>query len=382
MASMTGTTTTGTGSIPASSIKVDMSELYELEADATPLVALTQKLSKVRTVDNPQFYALELRPLAQQTTSAAYLVGDTSITLTDASIFNVDDRIINLRTGENLLITAINYGSNAITVTRATGSTAAAAGNLNDVIMRLGQAKPEASSMPVAVLAQETNHYNYTQIFREAYQIAGTAKATAQYTGDREKMQIAQCMRKVKGDMEMCGFFGERGILNSATTPRRFSSGLRAKIVTNSYNPAGTMTFAQFSDNVLAAAGRYGSSEKLLFAGENIIRALDLYGQQKLVLYSDDTTLGFKAKRVQSSFVDLIVVRHKLFRGTSLADKGFIVDPANMRRVVLRGRDMHWDKNIQAPDLDGVAGSILAEVGWEFTIEETHMYLAGITGGA
>lgn len=378
--SMRGTTTTGTGSIPASSIKVDMSELYQLEADATPLVALTQKLGKTRTVDNPQYYALELRPLAQSTPTAGYLIGDTDIVVTDAGIFNIDDRIVNMRTFENMLATAINYGTNTLTVTRAIGSTAAAAGNAADTILRLGQAKPEASSMPVSVLNQETNAYNYTQIFREAYSIAGTAKATAQYTGDREKLQIAQCMRKVKGDMEMSWFWGERGIQNASTTPRRFTGGMKSQIVTNTYNPASTITFAQFSDNVLAAAGRYGSNQKLLFAGENIIRCLDRWAFDKMFLYSDDDSLGFKTKRVTSSFVDLVVVRHKLFRGTALANKGFIVDADNIRRVVLRGRDMHWEKEIQANDFDGKAGNILAEVGFELTLEETHMYLDGISG--
>lgn len=382
MPSMRGTTTTGTGSIPASSIKVDMSELYTLEADATPLVALTQKLGRTRTVDNPRYDALELRPLAQSSTCSAYLVGDTTITVVDAGIYNIDDKIVNLRTFENILITAINHGTNVLTVTRAVGGTAAAAGNLNDTLVRIGQAKPEASSMPVSVLNQETNSYNYTQIFREAYQIAGTAKATAQYTGDREKLQVAQIARKLKGDMEMAFFWSERGIQNASTTPRRFTGGLKSQILTNVYNPASTITFAQFSDNVLAAAGRYGSQTKMLFAGENIIRCLDRWAYDKMFLYSDDDTLGFKTKRVTSTFLDLVVVRHKLFRGTALANKGFIVDMDNVRRVVLRGRDLTWEKNIQANDFDGIAGNMMGEVGFEVTLEETHMYLDGITGPA
>lgn len=381
MASLQGNQNTGvinTNSI----IKKDMSLLYELEADATPLVALTQKLNKVRTVDNPQFHAIELRPLAQSSLCSAYLVGATSVTVVDASIYNVDDRIINLRTGENLLITAINYGTNALTVTRAIGSTAAAAGNDNDTILRLGQAVPEASSMPVAVLAQESVDYNYTEIFRESYSVSGTLKSTALYTGDRVKQCIQQCMRKVKGDMEMAAFFGERGIQNASTAPRRFTRGLKAVITTNSYNPAGTLSESAFAQNVLVPAGRYGSRQKILFAGENLMRCFDTWGVNKLNLYTDDNSLGFRATLYRSSFVDLVIVRHQLFRGTDLAKKGFIVDPQNMRRVALRGREMHWDKNIQAPDYDGEAGSILAEIGWEFTLEETHMAIDGVTGPA
>lgn len=362
--------------------RLDMSELYELEGDATPLVAFSQKMNKVRRVDNPQFYSITLRPLAQSSTASAYLVGDGTITVADAGIYNVDDRIVNLRTFENMLITAINYGTNVLTVTRAVGTTVAAAGNLNDVILRIGQALPEGSSMPVAVLNQEETDYNYTQIFRESFQITNTMKAVKTYTGDEVKKRIRQVTAKVRKDMEFAAFFGERGIQNSSTTPRRFTRGLKPIITTNSYNPAGTLSEANWITNVLVPAGRYGSSTKILFAGENIMRCLDTWGQSKLNLFKEDTTLGFKSVLYRSSFVDLMVVRHKLFRGTSLADKAFIVDPANMMRVVLSGRDLGWDRNIQARDLDGEAGAILAEVGWEFPLEETHMYIAGVTGPA
>lgn len=361
-------------------IKKDMSPLYELEADATPLVALSQKLNKVRTVDNPQFYAIELRPLAQSSLCSSYLVGATDIVCVDSSIFNINDRVVNMRTFENMLVTANNTGTNTITVTRAVGSTAAAAGNNSDTILRLGQANPEASSMPVAVLAQESTDYNYTEIFRESYQVSGTLKSTALYTGDRVKQSIQQCMRKVKGDMELAAFFGERGIQNASSTPRRFTRGLKSVITSNTYNPAGTITEAQFHQNVLVPAGRYGSRQKILFAGENLLRCFDTWGTNKLNLYTEDNSLGFRATLYRSSFVDLMIVRHQLFRGTTLATKGFIVDAANMRRVVLRGRDMHWEKGIQANDFDGEAGNILAEIGWEFTLEETHMYIDGVSG--
>lgn len=380
MPSLQGTQATG-GIDTNSIIKKDMSELYQLEADATPLVALTQKLNKVRTVDNPQYHAQELRPLAQSSlANGAYLVGATTITVFDASIYNVNDRVMNLRTGENMLVTAINYGTNVLTVTRAIGTTAAAAGNANDTMLRLGQALPEASSMPIPVLAQESVDYNYTEIFRDSYSVSGTLKSTALYTGDRVKQCIQQCLRKVKGDMEMAAFFGERGIQNAATTPRRFTRGLKSVITTNSYNPAGTITEQQFAQNVLVPAGRYGSRQKIFFCGENLMRCFDTWGVNKLNLYTDDDKLGFRATLYRSSFVDLMIVRHQLFRGTDLATKGFIVDPANMRRVVLRGRDLHWEKNIQAPDFDGEAGNLLAEVGWEFTLQETHMFVDGVSG--
>jgi hypothetical protein len=373
----------GVGTQPSVSIKVEMSKLYELEPEATPLVAITQRLKKSRSVRNPRFDIQELRPLAQSTTANSYLVGATSVVVADASIFNVNDRVVNLRTFENLLVTAVDTGTNTLTVTRAFGETAAAAGNNNDVIVRIGNVSTEGASIGSMALRQEDNAYNYCQIFREPYELTNTAKVAANYTGDLEMRLIRQLGRKIKGDLEFAGIFGERSIANGSTAnARRATRGIKPWITTNTYNPAGTMTETAFAQNVLVPAGRYGSSEKILFAGENILRCLHYYGQQKMNNFQEDNTLGFKCMRYRSPFVDLLVVRHPLFRDAATAQMGLIIDPENVCRVYMEGRDLQLLKNRQANDLDGIKGEMLADTGWEVTLEETHMFLNGITGPA
>ena len=103
MASIRGAHATNSGQ--ALSNVVEMSELFELEPEATPLTAITARLKKTRTVENAQFYNQTVRPLAQYTLGAAYLVGAGTVVVTDSTIFNVTDTIVNLRTFENLRIT-------------------------------------------------------------------------------------------------------------------------------------------------------------------------------------------------------------------------------------------------------------------------------------
>lgn len=367
------------GSRPTESKIVDMSKLYELEPEASPLIAFTQKLNKVERTDNPRFDIQALRPLAQTGLCSSYLVSDTTITVTDSSWLNVNDRIVNLRTYENMLVTAIP-SSTTITVTRAVGSTSAVAGNDNDRLARIGQALPEASSIPEANLNQEDYDYNYCQIFRESYDLSETLKASKTYSGDEKKKRIRQISRKLKGDMEFAAVFGERGIQDSTGKARRFTRGLKPVISTNSYNPNSTISYTNFVDNVLVPAGRYGSSMKLLFAGENLLRCLHQWGREKLLMSQDESVLGFNITRIKSAFVDLMVVRCPLFRDSTTAKMGFIVDPENMKRRELRGLRLESDR--QANDYDGEKGELIAEAGFEFALEETHMWIEGINGPA
>ena len=380
MASIRGAHATNSGQ--ALSNVVEMSELFELEPEATPLTAITARLKKTRTVENAQFYNQTVRPLAQYTLGAAYLVGAGTVVVTDSTIFNVTDTIVNLRTFENLRITAINYGTHTLTVTRAVGTTAAAAGNLNDVIMRIGNAQPEGGNIPESVLPLESHDYNYTQIFREPYKLTNTFKATKTYLGDARKRKIEEVSRKIRVDLEMRALFGERSEDLTGSTPLRTTAGLKTKITSNSYNPAGTMTETQFSTNVLRAAGRYGAPEKLLVAGENILQCLHFYGNQKMNIFQEDNTLGFKCMRYRSPFVDLLVVRHPRLRDARPSEMGVIVDPNNLRRVVLKGRELSLKVDRQANDYDGEYGEMLFEGGWETTLEETHMMIDGVTGPA
>jgi hypothetical protein len=373
-----------TGNGPSLSNKIDMSKLYLLEPEASPLVTLTQRLNKVRTVTNPQYHTQALRPLAQETTSQAYLVGATTIVVTDSTIFNVGDTLQNQRTFENMLITAINYGTHTLTVTRAAGTTAAAAGNLNDILVRIGQASAEGAGMPESNLASEEHIFNYTQIFRESFKINGTFMATDTYTGDKLKLKAAQVARKIKGDMEMAFLYGERWITGATTSaPRRKTAGLRAHIVTNSYNPAGTMTEAQFLQNFIAPVFRVGNNpERVLLCGETILRCLHNYATSKMNIFQEDNTLGFKCMRYISPYGDLLVVRHPLMRNARNSQTAFAIDPNNISRVVLKGRDLGMQPDRQANDIDGYQAEMLAECGLEVALEETHGILDGVTGPA
>ena len=65
--------------------------------------------------------------------------------MSPAYIFTVGDVIKNARTGENMLVLTI-AGTTSVTVTRAYGSTVAAAGLAGDGIFIVGNANAEGSS--------------------------------------------------------------------------------------------------------------------------------------------------------------------------------------------------------------------------------------------
>lgn len=100
--------------------------------------------------------------------SAAYIAGATAIYVTGAGsssayIFTVGDVVKNARTGENVLVTAI-ASATELTVTRAYGTTAAAAGLAGDGLFIVGNVSEENSGARNVNTTQIDEESNYTLI--------------------------------------------------------------------------------------------------------------------------------------------------------------------------------------------------------------------------
>ncbi len=126
--------TTGTFNIEASRLRIDMAEkIAELEPNKSPLITLTKKMQRTRTVQNAEFDWLEQELGARWdaiNNVAGYNDAATSIVVDNGAYFRVGDLAKVPRTGETLLITAIS--TNTLTVTRSWGAVVAAAMVDND----------------------------------------------------------------------------------------------------------------------------------------------------------------------------------------------------------------------------------------------------------
>lgn len=370
------------GNTLAANIPVDMlRKLMLYDADVTPLLAFQADLKKVRTAKQAKFnhlYSDQIALWSQVTTGGNSAAA--TIIVADGTVFNVNDVVVDTATSEHLLVTAVS--TNTLTITRAFGSTSAATITATDYIVNLGSSFAEGGSAPDPLMLLETESFNYTQIFKQAVGVTGTAAASEFYVGPELPKRKAQALRDLKRKMEYASLFGEiYGGSLTGNQPQRTTRGLNAAITTNRFAIAGTLSQDYFVQSVLPDSGRYGSGKKVIYCGVNMLKCFADWGLDRLQTFTSDSMLGFKAREYISPFVDLMIVRHKMLEGP-YAGYAFIVDPENSYRVDLNKRSLAYQENIQAPDYDGQKDQWLTESGFEFPLEKSHAVLTGITGPA
>jgi hypothetical protein len=149
---------------------------------ASPITGLSAMMGTTTAVASTHGYfsktvEFTLPPLF----SANYLAAAATITVTSAAGIGVDDIIHNVTTRENMRVTAV--AGNVVTVTKGFGRVTDTTGTNGDKIIKVGSAKPENSARPTARQFPVTYVSNFTQIFRNAWAVTGTAKASLHEIG-------------------------------------------------------------------------------------------------------------------------------------------------------------------------------------------------------
>ena len=109
---------------------------------------------------------------------------DTSFVVDNGSRFRVGDQIRTEGSGEVMLVTAVNTGTNTLTVVRGYGGSTAEALADNLVVHILGNAALEGDDASSARFTARSRKTNYTQIFSATVEVSGSELAVKQLGGD------------------------------------------------------------------------------------------------------------------------------------------------------------------------------------------------------
>ena len=305
--------------------------------------------------------------------ASGYNTSATSIVVDNGSYFRAGHIIRNTDTGEQMLVTAVS--TNTLTVTRAFGSTAAAAITDNDSILIIGDASAEGADSPAVKTTQESKVTNYTQIFRTPFDVTETADASEMYGGRdlsylRKKHGIEH-----KKDMERAFLFGEKKEDTSGTQPRRTTAGLNSYVTTNRTDASGALTEAEF-ETFCRSLFRYGSKKKTLFASPLVVSAINSWAGAKLQVVPSDKTFGISISQYVTGHGTLNLVKHDLLE-QDYSGYAFGVDTSNVMYRPLR--DTSLKMNIQDADSDTQKDEYLTEAGLQVNLEKTHAVLYGVT---
>lgn len=374
------TTYAGTGNINQSRLVVDMAEkIAYLQPDAAPLTVILKRAKK-RVVQNPKFEWMEQELGARWdkvSNATGYTATNTAINVVNGSYFTVGDLVKVPRTGEVMRVTAIN--GNTLTVVRGYGSTAAAALNDADDLLIIGNANAEGSGARNPNIADVTNVYNYTQIFKTTIAVTNTMKATKVY-GETELAR----QRKLKGiehlvDMERAFLFGEKKLDASGSQPIRTTAGVLSFLTENVMDAGGTLTELEF-ETWLEGVFKYGSNRRLLLASPRVCTVINQFAQNKLRVVPREDTYGVSITQYVSTHGELYIVKHPLLEGAIYGGMAIALDIDNVYYCPLEGRDTKLETNIQNNDEDVQKDQYITEAGIMVQLPKTHGILKDVTG--
>lgn len=354
---------------------------------SAPLFGLTSMLASETATATEHGFFTKTMLFPQLTIGAGgQLIGDTTFTVTNTTnilpgmIMQVDT------TKENIIINSVVSGT-SVNVSRAIGTTAAAAiaGSVN--LYQVGNAFEEASLRPNALNINPVRITNLTQIFRNSWGISESVRATQMIAGETNQAESKQdCAAFHAVDMEKALLFGQKSQGTRNGQPFRTMDGLINIIGNLSYYPA---SYAAANVNVAGATTNYTqlenfldpvfnqstdpkvANERVLFVGGTAKKVINnigrLNGQYQLV--DGQTSYGLQFSTFKITRGTFRLIEHPLFNtNASWSKMAVAVDLSTFKLAYLGDRrTQHKGYNTsgdvaQDQGIDAEGGTLTTEV--------------------
>jgi hypothetical protein len=307
---------------------------------------------------------------------AGYDETDTALVVDDASIFVVDDLVLIEPTGETILVTGVNTGTETLTVVRSVGTVDAAAITDNDFLYNSGPAKAEGSSGNAMRTNSTTTYTSYTRIFERVVELTRSLAVSGTTTEDERMRLRKESMLEIARDIEFAAMFDQPGVYTGGTHPRRFTQGIFTFAGVNVADANGTLTEKEL-DDWLGQAFAVGSDYKIIFGSSatcGIVRRLKKPLIQGGV---SDSRVGFTATRYATPDGEFELVKHPHMVG-EFATELLCIDPSAAEYRFLTDSDLKLYENVQASDDDAKKDKWLGELGFTWGNPQSHARLTNI----
>lgn len=380
----------GTGDFGTDERPKDFREmiLFMEPQGTSPITALTSKAKK-KSVSDPEFaWWNETNTLIRLQVNGALVAGDTTVVVDSsdpaASTLDINrGTASNLKAGDLLMVEPSSDSTSfapevlmvtnvasatTFTVRRAQSGTSAASIADNAYLLLIGSAYAEGGTAPRAVSRNPVKFNNYTQIFKDAYELTKTAEATRFRTGEPWSQDKKRKLFDHYMKIEWSFMFGQKH--ESATSdengkPIRFMGGLLQQIPSTRKTvftspPSFTGSANNFLDSVYKVFdySTPAGDTRMAFCGNTALNTLN-----KLAATEDNVRFNMNAtiKQYGMEFREFIMPQGRLLIKTHplLNQHGgiyskcmFVLDFASINYVFLKGRDTKTFDDVQAKDED------------------------------
>jgi len=306
-------------------------------------------------------------------------VATTIVTTESSAGIIVGDLLKVVQTGEVVRVTAINNGTNTLTVTRAFGGTAAAI-SATTYLLNIRGGQPEGDTSVDSRATVKLERTNYTEIFKTSVEVSRTITEVDHYFGNVRDYERRKAGEAHALSIERTLLFGAKKEDLSGARPIRSAGGLDEFITTNRFACGGTMSendLIDFTATCFRYAVNPGRNRKLLICSREISAAISSFGLNKLRINDQATkAYGMAVTSYITPHGTLDIIQHRLMEN-GYSGMGMVIDPDGIFYRPLHNTQLRT--NIHAPDQDGFKDEYLTEASHQFVMEQAHGIITGVT---
>lgn len=351
-----------------------------------PIFALSSK-AKEKTVDDPEFaWWSEGNVIIRLHVNGVLGTTDTVITVdsADPTITTMSANLgtaTNLKNGDILLVEPLAdsatfnqelvevdsvLSDTQFTVRRGAGGSAAGAIANASFLTVIGSAYAEGTGVPRAVSRNPVKNNNFIQIFKDTYELTGTADNTNTRTNNGYSEDKKRKTFKQASDIEWSMMFGRKAeTVGDNGKPKRFMGGLRefipasnVTVFTSAVTPSSLLDAVSPVFDFDTGAG----NERICFAGNQArIELSKIFANEVLFEVKDKVTQwGMDFTRFELPMGTLLMKSHPLLSRHGLyRNSMFVLDFDAITYVKQKGRPNGTPKDdVQAKDEDVRRGYI------------------------
>lgn len=366
---------------------------------SAPMFAMTSQGGKSSAKASTHGYFSKTMAFITTTSTAADLAGATTLNLASTAGMTPNMTLYNMVTTEVIRVLTIVSGTQ-ITATRGFGRTVGTATANGQKWIQIGTAFEEGSNRPTARSLSTVYIPNYTQIFRNAWGLTDTARASLAeqgYSNVAENRKDCSMFHSV--DIESAIIWGQpkAPFTGPNGQPLHATQGvidaMEQYCPQNTNAAGGTTTYDQLVQ-LLEPAFAYSTDmanpkERTLFGDAQAIRVLNAIGVKsgQVQIQSTQTTFGMHFTRFQFYKGAINLIEHPLMNGLGLQGTAIIMDMAALKLAYMDGRDTKAEEygangKIVESGVDGVGGSLTTECAVELINPYSCGVITGLTAAA
>lgn len=322
--------------------------------------------------------------------------------VTDSTVGIVPNQVFYNPTTQELIRVVSVTNATTLEVIRGAGRIAADDILAADVLLNVGTAHAEGSARPTERRLKSVYVQNFTQIFRNAWAVTDTARASlaelGKYNNVAENKQ--DCMLFHSVDMETALIWGQPKMDTTGAQPMHMTQGIIdsiAQYAPANIIPAGATTnWGQLVDMFEVAYQTSTSASdatmRVGLCGNEAIKVINEIGRKtgQINMTFKETSFGMAFTQFKFHKGTVNFIEHPLFNGlgAQVSNSLLLVDIPAVSLAYMQGRDAHPENygvggtNQQGAGIDAVGGSVTSEFAVENLNPMGCAYITGLTAGA